>query len=89
MCRLSAYLNTQDDLVIGGLLLGLAKNIDVPARLVGSIRNVVALPVRTQGADLLDLLVGELHLLEVVTNARRRDRLGNDTVTANLRPGET
>ena len=74
--------------MISGLLLGLAENINVPARLVGSIRNVVARPLRTQGTDLLDLLVGELHLLEVVTNAGRRDRLRDDTVTANLRPGE-
>lgn len=75
--------------MISGLLLGLAKDINIPTRLVGSIRGVVALPVLAQNADLLNLLGGEFYLLEVVTNARGRDRLGDDTVSAYLRPGET
>lgn len=82
-------LNTQNNLVIGGLLLGLAEDINVPTRLVGNIRGVVALPVLAQSADLLDLLGGEFYLLEVVTDARRRDRLRDDTVSTDLRPGET
>jgi hypothetical protein len=85
----SAKLNTQDDLVTSGLLLGLAEDINVPTRLVGSVRCVVSLPVLAQSADLLDLLGGEFDLLEVVANARRRDRLGDDTVSTDLRPGET
>lgn len=75
--------------MISGLLLGLAEDINVPTRLVGSIRSVVALPVLAQNADLLNLLGGKFYLLEVVTNARRRNRLGDDTVSADLRPGET
>lgn len=75
--------------MISGLLLGLAEDINVPTRLVGSIRSVVALPVLAQNADLLNLLGCEFYLLEVVTNARRRNRLGDDTVSADLRPGET
>jgi hypothetical protein len=49
-----------------------------------SKRSVVASAVLAQSADLLNLLRGELHLLEVVTDARRGDRLRNDTVAANL-----
>jgi hypothetical protein len=75
--------------VTSGLLLGLAKNINVPTRLVGSVRCVVSLPVLAQSADLLNLLGGQFDLLEVVADARRRDRLGDDTVSTDLRPGET
>jgi hypothetical protein len=75
--------------VISGLLLGLTEDINVPPRLVGSVRGVVALAIGTQGADLLDLLGGEFNLLEVVTDARRRDRLRDDTVSTDLRPSET
>lgn len=75
--------------MISGLLLGLAEDINVPTRLVGSVRSVVAFPVLAQSTDLLNLLGGEFYLLEVVTNARRRNRLGDDTMSADLRPGET
>lgn len=75
--------------MISGLLLGLAKDINVPTRLVGSVRSVVTLPVLAQSADLFNLLGCEFYLLEVVTNARRRNRLGDDTMSADLRPGET
>lgn len=75
--------------MVSGLLLGLAEDINVPTRLVGSIRGVVALPLLAQNADLLNLLGDEFYLLEVVTNTRRRHRLGDDTVSTDLRPGET
>ena len=80
--------NTQDNLVTSRLLLRLAEDINIPTRLVGSVRGVVSLPILAQGADLLNLLGCEFDLLEVVTNARRRNRLGDDTVSTNLRPGE-
>ena len=70
------------------LLLGLIEDVDVPARLVGSVRSVVALAVLTESADLGDLLGSELDLLEVVTNTRGSDRLGDNTVSTNLGPGE-
>lgn len=75
--------------MVSGLLLRLAEDIDIPARLVGGIRSVVTLPVLTQGANLLNLLGSEFNLLEVVTNARRCNRLGDDTMSTDLRPGET
>jgi len=80
----------QDDLVLSGLLLIFTEDVDVPARLVGSVRSVVttALGAFTQAADLGNLLGSELDLLEVVTNARGSHRLGDDTVTADLGPGE-
>lgn len=74
--------------MISGLLLGLAEDIDVPARLVGGIRSVVASPVLTEDTDLLNLLGCKLDLLEVVTNARWCNRLRDDTVSTDLRPGE-
>lgn len=72
-----------------GLLLGLAEDINVPTGLVGSVRCVVSLAVLAKSADLLNLLGGEFDLLEVVANARRRDRLRDDTVSTDLRPGKT
>lgn len=75
--------------MISGFLLGLAEDINVPTRLVGSVRSVITLPVLTQNANLLNLLGCEFYLLEVVTNARRRNRLGDDTVSADLGPSET
>lgn len=74
--------------MLGRLLLILTEDVDVPARLVGSVRGVVASPVLAQSADLLHLLGEKLDLLEVVTDARRGDRLGDDTVATNLGPGE-
>ena len=53
-----------------------------------NVRNVVAPAVLAQSADLLHLLGGKLDLLEVIADARRGDRLGDDTVATNLRPGE-
>lgn len=70
------------------LLLRLAEDINVPARLVGSVGSVVALAVLAEGADLGNLLGSELNLLEVVTDARGGNRLGDDTVSTDLGPGE-
>lgn len=53
-----------------------------------SVRGVVALAVFAQSADLGNLLGSKLNLLEVVANARRGHRLGDDTVTTDLGPGE-
>ena len=89
---LSNYLvivkHLQNNLVVSGLLLRLAEDINVPARLVGSVRGVVTLAVLAQKADLLNFLGSELDLLEVVTDARGSHRLGDDTVSTNLGPGE-
>lgn len=92
--------------MVGGLLLLLVEDVNVPAGLVctivsgslssdggrekhtGSIRSVVAATVSTQGVDLGDLLGSELDLLEVVANARGSHRLGDDTATLDLGPGE-
>ena len=74
--------------MVSGLLLRLAEDINVPARLVGSVRSVVTLAVLAQNADLLNFLGSELDLLEVVTDARGSHRLGDDTVSTNLGPGE-
>lgn len=71
------------------LLLGLTKGVDVPARLVSGVGDVVASPLLAQCADLLHLLGQELDLLEVVPDARRSDRLGDDTVATDLGPGKT
>jgi hypothetical protein len=78
----------EDHLVISCLFLGLAEDINVPAGLVGGIRDVVASPVLTEGTDLLNLLRCEFHLLEVIADARGRNGLGDDTVVTNLGPGE-
>lgn len=74
--------------MVSSLLLGLAEDINVPARLVGSVRSVITLAVLAENADLLNLLGGELNLLEVVTDARGSHRLGDDTVSTDLGPGE-
>jgi len=74
--------------VLGGLLLRLAENVDVPARLVGRVGGVVTFPVFAQSADLLHLLGEELNLLEVVTDTRWSDRLGDHAVATNLGPGK-
>jgi hypothetical protein len=81
-------LNAENHLVTSGLLLGLSEDINVPARLVGGIRSVVASPVLAEDTDLLNLFGCEFHLLEVVTDARGRNGLGDDTVSTDLRPGE-
>lgn len=75
--------------MLSRLLLGLTKGVDVPARLVSGVGDVVASPILAQGADLLHLLGQQLDLLEVVANARGSDRLGDDTVATDLRPGKT
>lgn len=75
--------------MLSSLLLRLTEDVDVPARLVSSVRGVVASPVLAQRTDLLHLLGEELDLLEVVADTRRGDRLGNDTVATDLGPGKT
>lgn len=76
-------------LVLSRLLLRLTEDVDVPTRLVGSVRGVVPSAVLAQSADLLNLLGEKLNLLEVVTDTRWSDRLGDDAVATNLRPGKT
>jgi hypothetical protein len=71
------------------LLLGLVEDVDGPSGLVRDVRNVE--PTRLLLANLLNLhevLFRELDLLEVLLNARRGDRLGDDAVSADLCPGE-
>jgi hypothetical protein len=65
-----SHLSLDNDLVGGLLLLRLAKDVYGPPGLVGSVWDVEA--ARLVLADLLDLLevvVGKLDLLEVITNA--------------------
>lgn len=62
-----------NDLVLSRLLIRLAEDVNVPARLVGSVGGVVTSAVIAQSADLLHLLGEELDLLEVITDARRGD----------------
>lgn len=69
--------NLQNNLVFGRLLLGFTKDVDVPARLVGTVRDIIA-SSWAQGANLVDFLGEELDLLEVVVNARFRHTLRND-----------
>lgn len=78
-----------DHLVLRRLLLGLTEDVDVPARLVSSVRGVVASAVLAKSTDLLNLLGQELNLLEVVADTRWGHRLGDDAVATGLRPGET
>lgn len=77
-----------NDLVLSGLLLLLAKDIDVPARRVGNVRDVVAAAVLAELRDLGNLLGRELDLLEVLGDPRWRDGLGDDRVAAGLGPVE-
>ena len=62
-----------NDLVLSRLLIRLAEDVNVPARLVGSVGGVVTSAVIAQSADLLHLFGEELDLLEVITDARRGD----------------
>lgn len=77
-----------DDLVISRLLFGFTKDVDVPTGLVRSIRYVITSAALAQGTDLCQFLSSQFHLLEVVTNARWRDRFGDYTVSAVLRPSK-
>lgn len=70
------------------LLLLLIEDVNIPARLVSNVRSVVASAVLAQLGHLGDFLGSELHLLEVLLDAGRRNRLGDDTVAADLGPGE-
>lgn len=63
----------ENDLVLSRLLIRLAEDVNVPARLVGRVGGVVTSAVLAQSADLLHLLGEELDLLEVITDARRGD----------------
>lgn len=79
----------QDDLVGRLLLLWLIEDVDAPSRLVRRVGNIVPSPslvlIRELG-NRLDVFVVQLDLLEVLSNARRSNRLGNDRVAADLRP---
>jgi hypothetical protein len=71
------------------LLLGLAEDVDGPAGLVGSVRDVVTTTLLLANLlNLLKVLLGELNLLEVVADAGCSDGLGDDRVATNLCPGE-
>lgn len=71
------------------LLLRLTEDVYGPPGLVGDVWDVEAAGlVLANLLDLLEVLVGELDLLEVVANAAGGDGLGNDRVAANLSPGE-
>ena len=70
------------------LLVILTEDINIPAGLVSNVRSVVATTLLAQLRDLGDLLVGELNLLEVIGDTRRRDGFGDDTDATDLGPGE-
>ena len=74
--------------VLGRLLFLLSKNINVPAWLVSRVRDIVPPRGIPQLTDLLHLVVREINLLEVLDNPVRRDRLGDNAVVADLRPGQ-
>ena len=74
--------------MLGRLLVLLAEDVNVPARLVSHVRCVVAAALLAKLGDLGELLLGELDLLEVLGNARGSDGLGNDRVAALLGPVE-
>jgi hypothetical protein len=85
----SVLARLDNNLVRRILLLGLAEDVDRPPRLVGDVGNVE--PTRlllANGLDLLEVLLGQLNLLEVLLDARRGDRLGDDRVAADLCPGK-
>lgn len=71
------------------LLLGLIEDVDGPTGLVGNVGNVEATGLLLANfLDLLKVFFGELNLLEVLLDARCGDRLGDDAVSAHLRPGK-
>lgn len=71
------------------LLLGLIEDVDGPSRLVGGVRNVVAATLLLADLlNLLEVLLGELDLLEVVADTGSSDGLGDDRVATDLSPGE-
>jgi hypothetical protein len=78
-----------DDLVGSILLLGLAKDVDGPSGLVGGVRDVVTTTlVSANLLNLLEVLLGQLNLLEVVADTGCGDGLRDDGVATNLCPGE-
>lgn len=72
----------------GGLLLLLAEDVDIPARLVGSVWDVEAAGLLAERRHPLNFLGSKLDLLEIAFNPSFRDTLRNDTVATDLRPGE-
>lgn len=72
----------------GGLLLLLAEDVDIPARLVGNVRDVEAAGLLAESRHPLDFLGSKLDLLEVGSDAFWGHALRNDTVATDLRPGE-
>ena len=86
---LPSHLCLGDDLVGSLLLLRLAEDVYGPPGLVGSVWDVEAARlVLANLLDLLEVVVGELDLLEVVADTAGSDGLGDDRVTANLGPGK-
>lgn len=71
-----------------GLLVLLAEDVDVPAGLVGSVGDVEAAGLLTKSRYSLDFLSGELDLLEVQGDTTGGNRLRDNTVAADLGPGE-
>jgi hypothetical protein len=77
-----------NDLVGSGLLVLLAEDVDVPAGLVGSVGDVEAAGLLADCGHSIHFLWGELNLLKVRNNTIWRNALWDDTVAADLRPGE-
>ena len=57
-------------------------------RLTSNVGNVVALWLLTKLVNGSDVFRRQLHFLEVLVDAGRGDRFGDNTVSAYLRPGE-
>ena len=74
--------------MLSRLLSLIAEDVDVPSRLVSDEGNVVAALLLANLLNLLDVLLGEIDLLEVGGDALGSDGLGDDTVTTDLSPGE-
>ena len=85
-------MNHLDDALVGSFLfLRLIEDVDAPARLVRSVRNIVppsALMLIREVLNRLDIFLIKLDLLEVLGNASRRHRFGNHRVAANLAPSQ-
>lgn len=74
--------------MLSRLLSLITEDVDVPSRLVSDERNVVAALLLANLLNLLDVLLGEIDLLEVGGDALGSDGFGDDTVTTDLSPGK-
>lgn len=78
-----------DDVDAGLLLFGLVEDVDGPAGLVSCVGHVEPSPTLVLIRVLLDslqVLLIQLDLLEVLSNTRGGDRLGDDGVSTDLAP---